>query len=147
MLQSSFLKSCFHYPSRERPRDGSKETTRCDGRVTSFTSTDPRHCLYVSTLLLMHGLVMSLTLATSGGPRRRLMRWSRAFRMNGCHVIVERVRAIGRESAQLTDVDLVAALFVTVGQLETVQLTGVRLERTALRECLVAMRASVGADT
>lgn len=67
--------------------------------------------------------------------------------MRGGHVVVERVRAIGREAAQLADVDLVAALFVAVGQLETVQLAGVRLERAALRERLVAVRASVRADT
>lgn len=67
--------------------------------------------------------------------------------MGDRQVLVECVRAVGGEAAQLADVDLVASLFVSVGQLQPVQFAGVRLEGTALSEGLVALRASVRTDT
>ena len=67
--------------------------------------------------------------------------------MNGRLVLVERFRPISGESAQLTDIDLVSALLVAVGELQTVQFASVRLERTALSEGLVAVRTPVRTDT
>jgi hypothetical protein len=63
------------------------------------------------------------------------------------HVAVEGVRLVSRVAAVLADIQLVAALLVAVGDLESMQFTAVGLEGTALGECLVTQVTPVRANT